>query len=579
MLEPVDQFRAALAGRGILLKSGEVIADGRIHRCDAEGRGGKGDAAYLLHLDGIPAGGFENWRDGLGWENWRAEPARNMSPAEEAAHRAKLENARRERELEEAKRKTTARKRANSVFENAALCNSHPYTVRKGIQPHGARVQGDRLVIPLRDVDGTIHSLQFIGADGEKRFLTGGRKAGCYFDIGQPDGVLCVAEGFATGASIHEATGYAVAVAFDAGNLMLVAKAIRKKYPDLQLILCADDDYQTAGNPGLSKATEAAHSTGALLAVPDFGATRPEKATDFNDLHQTAGLAAVRRCIEDACKPNESDETLPQADESDGTASAVPDPGVSVPAATADEQPSECKFAGGRFRLTSRGVFYIAKDASTGLEKMPQWICGGLAVVAATRDAKSTAWGRLLEWHDADGVRHQCAMPLELLQGDGVDMRRELAQAGLAIAPGRTARDLLASYVQVWPVKARARCVDRLGWQGAVYVTPAESIGERAERVVFQNLHAIEPAYSVAGTAEDWRDSVAQLAQGNSRLVFAISVAFAGPLANLAGEDSGGSNIRGGASIGKSTALKGCSICVGRPCKLPAPMARDGQRA
>jgi hypothetical protein len=59
MLEPVEQFRAALAGRGILPKDGEVIADGRIHRCDAEGRGGKGDAAYLLHLDGIPAGGFE----------------------------------------------------------------------------------------------------------------------------------------------------------------------------------------------------------------------------------------------------------------------------------------------------------------------------------------------------------------------------------------------------------------------------------------------------------------------------------------------------------------------------------------
>ena len=91
--------------------------------------------------------------------------------------------------------------------------------------------------------------------------------------------------------------------------------------------------------------------------------------------------------------------------------------------------------------------------------------------------------------------------------------------------------------MQVWPVKDRARCVDRLGWQGAVYVTSAESIGERGERVVFQNSHAIEPAFSVAGTANDWRDSVARLAQGNSRVVFALSVAFAGPLANVAGED------------------------------------------
>lgn len=512
MPEVVDQFRAALARRGIVPKGDEIVADGRMHRCDAEGRGGKGDAAYLLHLDGIPAGGFENWRDGFGWENWRADIDRTLSPAEETAHRTKLENARRERELEEAKRKATARKRALSVFEGAALCDSHPYTDRKGIQTHGARLQGDRLVLPLRDADGTVHSLQFIGPDGEKRYLTGGRKAGCYFDIGQPDGVLCVAEGFATGASIHEATGYAVAVAFDAGNLAAVTKALHKKHPDLRLIVCADDDYLTAGNPGVSKATEAALSNCALLAVPDFGVDRPDKATDFNDLHQCAGLDEVRRCIEGARKPGEPEDDPPQADEGEEPGGAVPSPSAVAASEPAADIGPECKFGGGRFRLTQRGVFYIAKDGNTGLEKMPQWICGGLAVVAATRDAKSNVWGRLLEWRDADGVLHQWAMPLELLQGDGVDVRRELAQAGLAIAPGRAARELLASYVQVWPVKDRARCVDRLGWQGAVYVTPAESIGERGERVVFQNSHAIEPAYSVAGTADDWRDTVARLA-------------------------------------------------------------------
>ena len=569
MVEPVDQFRTALARRGIVPKGGEIVADGRIHRCDAEGRGGKGDAAYLLHLDGIPAGGFENWRDGFGWENWRADIDRTLLPAEEAAHRAKLENSRRERELEEAKRKATARKRALSVFEGAALCDSHPYTVRKGIQTHGARLQGDRLVLPLRDADGTVHSIQFIGPDGEKRYLTGGRKAGCYFDIGQPDGVLCVAEGFATGASIHEATGHAVAVAFDAGNLAAVAKALHKKHSDLRLILCADDDYLTAGNPGISKATDAALCTGALLAVPDFGADRPERATDFNDLHQCAGLDAVRRCVEEARHPGQPEEPPPHVAEGDEAGDAMQAPGDADSSAPAADAGQECKFGGGRFRLERRGVFYIAKDGNTGLEKMPQWICGGLAVVAATRDAKSNAWGRLLEWRDADGVRHQWAMPLDLLQGDGVDVRRELAQAGLSIAPGRAARDLLASYVQVWPVKDRARCVDRLGWHGAVYVTPAESIGERGERVVFQNAHAIEPAFSVAGTADAWRDSVARLAQGNSRLVFALSVAFAGPLANVAGEDSGGFHIRGGTSIGKSTALKAAASVWGDPVAYP----------
>ena len=563
MIEPIEQFRAQLARRGIIPKGGEIIADGRLHRSDADGKRGKGDATYLMHLDGIPAGGFENWRDGMGWENWRADIGRTLSPAEEAAHRAKLENNRRERELEEAKAKATARKRALSVFEGAALCESHPYTSRKGIQAHGARLLGDRLVLPMRDVDGTVHSLQFIDAQGSKRFLTGGRKAGCYFDIGEPSDVLCVAEGFATGASIHEATGHAVAVAFDAGNLVAVTKALRKKHPHLRLIVCADDDHLTPGNPGISKATEAAATNGAALAVPDFGTDRADGATDFNDLHQSAGLDAVRRCIE-AAKDIESPDSSARVVIDD-----VPGGAVHIDDEESAGVAPECKFGGGHFKLEKRGVYYIAKDGNTGLEKMPQWICGRLNVVAATRDAKGVSWGHLLEWRDADGGRHQWAMPLELLQGDGVEVRRELAQAGLAIAPGRAARDLLASYLQVWPVKDRARCVNRLGWQGGVYVTPTESIGERSERVVFQNSQAVEPAYSVSGTAEDWRDSVARLAQGNSRMVFAASVAFAGPLANVAGEDSGGFHIRGGTSIGKSTALKVAASVWGDPVTYP----------
>ena len=303
MLDPVDQFKAALARRGIVPKDGEIVADGHIQRCDASGRGGKGDASYLLHLDGVPAGGFENWRDGLGWEKWRADIDRTLSPAEEAAHLVRLEKSRRERELEDAKRKAEARERAVSVFEEAAHCDSHPYTVRKGIQTHGARLWRDRLVLPMRDVDGTLHSLQFIGPDGEKRYLPRGRVAGCYFVIGRPDKVLCVAEGFATGASIHEATGYAVAVAFDAGNLAAVTRALHKRDPDLLFIVCADDDYLTEGNPGISKATEAALSVGALLAVPDFGIHRPERATDFNDMALACGKEAVKRAIAGASAP------------------------------------------------------------------------------------------------------------------------------------------------------------------------------------------------------------------------------------------------------------------------------------
>ena len=546
MPDAITQFLDALTKRGIVPPD-NLLADGILHRCDAEGRGGKGDAAYLIHLDGIPAGGFENWRDGLGWENWRADMGRALTPAEEAANRAKVEAARREREAEEIKRKAEAREQACLLWAEAFPSTGHAYLTRKGIAAHGARTLRESLVLPLRDTAGAIHSLQFIGTDGRKRYLTGGRVRGCYHAIGNPDGVLCIVEGFATGASVHEATGYAVAVAFDAGNLQPVAKALRKKFPDLRLIVCADDDWQTEGNPGLTKATEAAQAVGGFVAVPDFGPDRPEGASDFNDLHQTQGLEAVANCVDAALPEQESagDEDNPMSGES----------------VTHD-------YGGGRFEVSPHGVFFIGTDKD-GNELPPRWICSRLDVIAMTRDAKSGEWGRLLEWRDDDRVRHQWAMPLELLQGDGSEVRRELARLGLSIAPGKGARDLLSSFLQVWPVQARARCVERLGWHGAVYVTPAESIGQDDEIVVFQNAHALEPAFSTTGTAEEWRDSVAALAAGNSRLVFALSVAFAGALADVAGEDSGGFHLRGGSSTGKSSILRAAASVWGDPSAYP----------
>ena len=124
-----------------------------------------------------------------------------------------------------------------------------------------------------------------------------GRVTGLYSLIGVAGKVICIAEGYATGASIHAATGHAVAVAFNASNLGPVAGAIRKNHSDARLIVCADDDAGTAGNPVLTRAGAAARGTGALVAVPAFGADRPPGATDFNDLHRVRGLEAVRASI------------------------------------------------------------------------------------------------------------------------------------------------------------------------------------------------------------------------------------------------------------------------------------------
>ncbi|MCZ4762350.1 DUF927 domain-containing protein [Legionella pneumophila] len=221
-------------------------------------------------------------------------------------------------------------------------------------------------------------------------------------------------------------------------------------------------------------------------------------------------------------------------------------------------------YAGGLFQLTLDGVIFVGKDKDNN-ELPPRWICSPLSVVAKTRDANSGEWGRLLEWVDDDGVKHQWAMPLALLQGDSSDVRRELARLGLTISPSKTARDLLASYIQVFPVEERARCVDKLGWYKEVFVTANETIGASSDKIVFQNANSLEPASSVAGSVEDWKNSIARLAEGNSRLIFAISSAFAPSLTNLVGEDSGGFHFRGASSSGKTTALKVAASVWGKP--------------
>jgi uncharacterized protein (DUF927 family) len=213
------------------------------------------------------------------------------------------------------------------------------------------------------------------------------------------------------------------------------------------------------------------------------------------------------------------------------------------------------------------GVYYhtVRPLKDDAFELVNIWICDPLHILAKTRDATSSAWGRWLHWHDADKVPHSWTMPAALLEGDSAEFRRELAHQGLSIGAGRRVCELLENYIKTTPVKARVRCVERLGWHGGVYVTPNEVMGQSGDTVVFQNASGADPALSTAGTVEQWRDSVARLAAGNTHLIFALSVAFAAPLAELAGEDSGGFHLRGSSSSGKTTALRVAASVWGQP--------------
>lgn len=299
----IDLFSQAITSAGLPAPD-HINDDGKLHRFSTNGKLNDDTGWYVLHTDGIPAGAFGCWRSGFK-SSWCAKSVNDLTVMELQIMRDRVQAMDVLRKAEKSRLQTQAKVLSEAMLARSVPAINHPYLAKKAIQANGSRVEGDNLIIPMRDTSGVLYSLQTITPVGDKRFQYGGKVSGCYFSIGKPDDRLIICEGFATGASIHECTGYAVAVAFNAGNLELVAQALHDKFPALEIIIAADDDHKTEGNPGLTKATAAAKIIGGSLALPVFPASRPDKATDFNDLHMLAGANVVRQCIDDASSPLE----------------------------------------------------------------------------------------------------------------------------------------------------------------------------------------------------------------------------------------------------------------------------------
>lgn len=231
--------------------------------------------------------------------------------AERKAAREAAEKAAAERKRQE---QAAAAARAQEIWEAATPLegNEHPYLVRKGVQSFGLSVgrwkgYDNALLVPIRNTDGLITSVQAIFPNAnadlgrDRDYLKDGQKHGCFHLIGgKPVGakpVIIVCEGYATGASIHQATGHYVAVAFDSSNLKAVAQAMRKMAGHATIIVAADNDQWEKGNPGATAAGKAAQAVSGLVATPEFD-DLTTKPTDFNDLHQMQGLEAVRKQIQ-----------------------------------------------------------------------------------------------------------------------------------------------------------------------------------------------------------------------------------------------------------------------------------------
>lgn len=298
LIDAVDRFRQEMWNAGF--GEPEVIADGALHRFDLpEDKRGDKTGWYVFFPDGVPSASYGSWREGEA-RKWSACHSFTLTAAEQEALRRRAQEAKALREQARLREAEDAAALSLRLWEAAAPADpAHPYLARKGVGVFSLRQSEDQLLVPMLNEQGAIRGLQRIYADGSKRYVPGIAKNGlfCWIDGERGRGVY-ICEGYATGASLHMATGAAVIVAFDAGNLLAVARTAREKLPEAKIILAADNDQFTEKdgkpwNTGIIHAKKAAEAIGADVIWPEFRdlSTRP---TDFNDLYALEGAQEVR---------------------------------------------------------------------------------------------------------------------------------------------------------------------------------------------------------------------------------------------------------------------------------------------
>jgi len=283
MCNATSQFRDEISATGLIPP--DVIVPGKMHRFPGIRKRNGNTSGWCKLFDDELGGCFGDWSSGLS-ENWQIKREKSISRTERLAFKCRVEQARTLAASKRTDKYARTAKKASSIWNSAEPVIFHEYLKHKQVLPMGIRVdQRNNLLIPLTDGK-DLHSLQFIQPDGTKRFLKGGKTKSMYYPIRlveQPEKVL-ICEGFATAVTLYMESRTPVIAAFYANNLMPVAMAIRERWPEVELIIAGDDDRQTRGNPGASKARDAANASGAALALPQWPKDAPEHLTDFNDL-------------------------------------------------------------------------------------------------------------------------------------------------------------------------------------------------------------------------------------------------------------------------------------------------------
>ena len=301
--ESVEAFRNAIEKEG--LGRPEVLADGGLHRYSLpDEKGNKRSGWYVFYADNIPSGAFGSWKDDISL-TWCSKANYELSREEMERVRERQRQAQAHREAERASLAQEAACRAVAIYSDSQeATDAHPYLQKKQVGAFGGVRLGKRgvLLVPMYNREARLVGLQSVFADGKKRFLFGQQKQGAFTILDGDRSTMYLCEGYATGASIHMATGCAVAVAFDAGNLEPAAHELKEVFPQSTLVIAADNDRWTTrpdGTPwnvGLEKARALGAKLGIAVVEPEFK-DLSSKPTDFNDLHILEGVEEVRRCL------------------------------------------------------------------------------------------------------------------------------------------------------------------------------------------------------------------------------------------------------------------------------------------
>ncbi|MFQ2164414.1 DUF927 domain-containing protein [Aeromonas hydrophila] len=560
-----DRFRLDdKGGRGTFICSQCGAGDGLDLVCRVTSKSAKEAAELIAPLVGLSAGGLD--------------------PAErERIRQQQQANAEADHQRTEQRHRITANRAASVMVDTRTGVSLY----LEGKTLHGVSVpltqhviavaeltfQPGSMVVPLQNEVGELVNVQLINAQGEKCYLPGGQKQRAFHSI-EGGELVAVVEGYATGLSVHLTTGATVYCAMDAGNLLAVATIARRQHSEAQILLCGDNDEGTPSNPGKSKAEQAAATVGGLVALPPV-------AGDWNDYHQAHGLTATKEAIMSASTApvtsnqmsekglsikqtlGETAQQAQGASQKEGApwqAEVVPlHPVRDDETEKGQDLPIGFEIRGDRLCVWEQ----VGRGDDVRQELVP--ISSPVRVLAETSDEHGRGYGRLLEWQDSAGRVHQWAMPSRsLVPRNGDDVFAALLDAGLPfISLGHKRK--LAAYLMACRPDKRITCVERTGWHGRAYVLPQGSIGPDADGVILQTTGYAASDFVERGTLGEWQQGVAALAVGNSRLCFALSLAFAAPLLSLVGMEGGGFHLKGESTDGKTTIMKAAASVYGNP--------------